>query len=125
MSRPVPHKMMPPVLTQVRTEFHKFVTEVILDTFSIHRCPTTLTLIDIDKFELTLVDYRFNVDILEVDNIYDYINVYLFGVKQNHLLYNVTIVNGAIVITFNTSITRTPNSVISTDFDIYAKIIAI
>ena len=67
--------------------------------------------------------YRFNYEDLQVDNAYDYLDVYLYGVKQNKDKYDVKLYDGAgtelltgqfasgskeIRMIFNEDITRVP-----------------
>ena len=65
---------------------------------------------------------RFIFDILEVDNVKDYVDVYLYGVKQPQDRYNVTTANNDIIITFIADVTRLPEDVSATDFEIKGKI---
>jgi hypothetical protein len=106
-----------------RTEFRNFVTNVITDTFIYSFNPTTIQLDGTGKlFTLNLLDKRFIVDILEVDNVKDYIDVYLFGVTQPQDRYEVVVDDTDIIITFTVDITRLPADVIRTDFEIKGKI---
>lgn len=88
---------------------------------------------DIEEREIK--GYRFIVDILQVDNIKDYIDVFLFGVKQPGDRYTVTTdtdttifpsVNytdyNIIKIEFLEGITRVPETVVKEDFTIKGKI---
>jgi hypothetical protein len=102
-----------------RTEFRNFVTNVITDTFIYSFNPTTVELDETGKlFTLNLLNKRFIIDILEVDNVKDYIDVYLFGVIQPQDRYEVLTDETDIIITFTVDITRLPADVVSTDFDI-------
>jgi hypothetical protein len=106
-----------------RTEFRNFVTNVITDTFIYSFNPTTIQLDGTGKlFTLNLLNKRFIVDILEVDNVKDYIDVYLFGVTQPQDRYEVVVDDTDIIITFTVDITRLPADVIRTDFEIKGKI---
>jgi hypothetical protein len=106
-----------------RTEFRNFVTNVITDTFIYSFNPTTIQLDGTGKlFTLNLLDKRFIIDILEVDNVKDYIDVYLFGVTQPQDRYEVVVDDTDIIITFTVDITRLPADVIRTDFEIKGKI---
>jgi hypothetical protein len=106
-----------------RTEFRNFVTNVITDTFIYSFNPTTIQLDGTGKlFTLNLLDKRFIVDILEVDNVKDYIDVYLFGVTQPQDRYEVVVDGTDIIITFTVDITRLPAEVKSNDFEIKGKI---
>jgi hypothetical protein len=106
-----------------RTEFRNFVTNVITDTFIYSFNPTTIQLDGTGKlFTLNLLNKRFIIDILEVDNVKDYIDVYLFGVTQPQDRYEVAADGTDIIITFTVDITRLPADVVRTDFEIKGKI---
>ena len=106
-----------------RTEFRNFVTNVITDTFIYSFNPTTIQLDGTGKlFTLNLLDKRFIIDILEVDNVKDYIDVYLFGVKQPQDRYTIVANGNNIIVTFSIDITRLPAEVKETDFEIKGKI---
>ena len=85
--------------------------------------PNTIELNE-DKtlFTLTLLNKKFIIDILELDNVKDYIDVYLFGVKQPQERYNVVSEGNNIIVTFIIDITRVPQDVKTTDFEIKGKI---
>jgi hypothetical protein len=106
-----------------RAGFKQFVLQVNKDTFIYSYFPNTIELNE-DKtlFTLTLLNKKFIIDILELDNIKDYIDVYLFGVKQPQDRYEVEAELTNIVITFTVDITRLPADVKTTDFEIKGKI---
>ena len=109
-----------------RTEFRNFLTNVITDTFIYSFNPTTIELDGTGKlFTLNLLNKRFIIDILEVDNVKDYIDVYLFGVTQPQDRYEVAADGTDIIITFTVDITRLPADVVRTDFEIKGKIAVI
>ena len=106
-----------------RTEFRNFVTDVIIDTFIYKYIPTSISLDGTGTlFTLTLQNKRFIIDILEVDNVQDYIDVYLFGVIQPQDRYNVSVAGNNIIVTFTVDITRLPADVVRTDFEVKGKI---
>jgi hypothetical protein len=112
-------------LVKDRTEFNQFVLNVIKDTFIYDVVPS---LIELDAetntlFTLYLFDKKIIIDRLEVDEYSDYIDVYLFGVKQPQDRYTVNIVDNDIVVQFNINITRLPQDVVNTDFIIKGKIV--
>lgn len=112
-------------LVKDRTEFKQFVVSVIIDTFIYEIIPDSLEL-DAETntlFTLYLLNKRIIIDALEVDDYRDYIDVYLYGVKQPQDRYNVTILGNNIVVQFNQSITRLPNSVTVNDFIVKGKIV--
>jgi hypothetical protein len=106
-----------------RAGFKQFVLQVNKDTFIYSYFPNTIELNE-DKtlFTLTLLNKKFIIDILELDNIKDYIDVYLFGVKQPQDRYEVEAELTNIIITFTVDITRLPADVKTTDFEIKGKI---
>jgi hypothetical protein len=59
---------------------------------------------------------------LEVDNVKDYIDVYLFGIKQPQDKYEVDKTDTDIIVTFISDVTRLPNDVKVGDFEIKGKI---
>ena len=106
-----------------RIEFKNFVTDVIIDTFIYKYTPTTISLDETGKlFTLILENKKFIIDILEVDDVKDYIDVYLFGVKQPQDRYEVLVDGNNIRTTFTVDITRLPEDVLTTDFEIKGKI---
>ena len=106
-----------------RASFKKFVLQVNTDTFIYSYTPNSIQLND-DKnlFTLTLINKRFIIDILTVDNVKDYIDVYLFGVKQPQDRYEVDLTDTNILVMFTVDITRLPSEVKTTDFEIKGKI---
>jgi hypothetical protein len=105
-----------------RVGFKDFVLQVATDTFIYSYNPTTILVTDEIYFTLTLQNKRFIFDILELDNVKDYIDVYLFGVKQPQDRYTAIVDETNIVVTFVADITRLPNEVKTTDFEIKGKI---
>jgi len=108
-----------------RAGFKEFVLRVNTDTFTYSHKPNTISLENQTFFTLTLENKRFIFDILEVDDVTDYVDVYLFGVKQPQDRYNVEVVGNSIIVTFTADITRLPNQVSAADFEIKGKIVEI
>jgi hypothetical protein len=77
------------------------------------------------KQPLNLDGYRFVYEELVVDDAIDYVDVYLYGVKQPKDRFQVTFDSNSITITFTESITRVPADVVRTDFEIKGKIVEI
>jgi len=124
MRRPVPNiNVNTTQKLRDRAGFKQFVLQVNTDTFIYSYFPNTIELNE-DKtlFTLTLQNKKFIFDILELDNVKDYIDVYLFGVKQPQDRYNVVSEGNNIIITFIVDITRIPQDVSTTDFEIKGKI---
>lgn len=107
-----------------REFFKNFVLEVIEDTFIFEVEPTSISL-DGDTqtlFTLVLNGYRFVYEDLIVSDSKDYLDVYLYGVKQIEN-YDVTFDSTSITITFTESITLKPtDGVVAGDFNIKGKI---
>ena len=107
-----------------RESFQNFVLEVIKDTFIYEVKPTTISLDGETQtlFTLNLDGFRFVYEDLVVADSKDYLDVYLYGVKQTNDRYSVTFDDTSITITFTESITRVPTDVVRTDFNIKGKI---
>jgi hypothetical protein len=107
-----------------RDSFQNFVLEVIKDTFIYEATPTTISLDGETQtlFTLNLDGFRFVYEDLVVADSKDYLDVYLYGVKQTNDRYSVTFDDTSITITFTESITRVPTDVVRTDFEIKGKI---
>lgn len=142
-----------------RESFKDFVIEVITDTFINEFTPTEISLDTETETLFTIVlgpvdtnsdgdlsdridinGYRFNYEDLQVDNAIDYIDVYLYGVKQNKNKYSVQLFDidgnqlnsgqfakGTVEIrfVFNENITRVPTEVPKEAFTIRGKIVEI
>jgi hypothetical protein len=98
-----------------RLGFKQFTLKVITDTFLTEWYPDIVEFSDAPTntlFVLTLSNKRFYVGDLQVDTFKDYIDVYLYGVKEPQDRYTVGIENGTdIVIRFTENITRLPEKV--------------
>jgi hypothetical protein len=105
-----------------RASFKQFVLQVNTDTFTYSHTPNSISVQNEIYFILTLENKRFIFDILEIDDVRDYVDVYLFGVKQPQDRYDVYVEENNIIVTFTSDITRLPNEVNTTDFDIKGKI---
>jgi hypothetical protein len=105
-----------------RLGFKEFVLQVNKETFVYQFRPNSISVEDGVYFTLNLNNKRFIIDILEVDNIKDYIDIYLYGVKQPQNRYEVLVDGNNIIVTFVADITRLPNEVFATDFEIKGKI---
>jgi hypothetical protein len=124
MSRRIPNIAKGnPVKKRDIVGFNTFVKKVITDTFIYSFSPTTIELDGTGTlFTLNLLNKRFIKDILEIDNVKDYIDVYLFGVKQPQDRYTIDFDATNIYVTFTVNITRLPGDVVRTDFEIKGKI---
>lgn len=152
MSRPVPNIYVGnTVKKRDRLSFKNFVLEVIEDTFINEFEPTSSSLDPVSQSLFTLflgptdkpgsipdiAGYRFTYEELQVDNVYDYLDVFLYSVRQDRSKYDVELYdeNGIqltsgqyasgskeIRFIFKEEITRIPTEVDRTDFLIKGKI---
>ena len=123
MSRPVPNINIASTLKKRdRMGFKDFVLQVNTDTFVYQYTPNSNELTDGIYFTLYLRNKRFIFDILEVDDVKDYVDVYLYGVKQPQDRYSARVTDTDIIVTFTADITRLPADVKATDFEIKGKI---
>ena len=160
MNRPVPNIYVGnSVKKRDRLSFKNFVLEVIEDTFINEFKPTSSSLDPISQSLFTLflgpkdgnsdgdfldtqdiVGYKFNYEDLQYDNAYDYLDVFLYGVKQDRSKYDVELYNGSgvqltsgqfasgskeIRMIFTEDITRVPTEVPIDAFTIKGKIVEI
>ena len=102
-----------------REGFKDFVVNVVTDSFIYEHLPSSVFLYDVDEklFRVVLENKRFVYEQIAVDNIKDYIDVYLYGVKEPQERYQVTgsyadVVGNDIVINFTQDITRVPTAVV-------------
>ena len=105
-----------------RLGFKEFVLQVNKETFVYQFRPNSISVEDGVYFTLNLNNKRLIIDILEIDNIKDYIDVYLYGVKQPQNRYEVLVDGNNIIVTFVADVTRLPNEVSANDFEIKGKI---
>jgi hypothetical protein len=106
-----------------RLAFKQFVLKVNTDTFIYTYNPNTIELDETGRlFILTLLNKKLIFDLLQIDDVKDYVDVYLFGVKQPQDRYDVYVNDTNIIVTFTSDITRLPNEVKTTDFEIKGKI---
>jgi hypothetical protein len=108
-----------------RLEFKNFVLRVNTDTFIYSYFPDEISVNNETFITLRLLNKKFVFDILEVDDVRDYIDVYLFGVKQPQDRYDVVVDENNIIVTFVANITRLPKEVKAADFEIKGKIVEI
>lgn len=108
-----------------RLGFKEFVLQVNRETFSNIFVPDSIAIRDERFIIITLNNKRFILDILEIDNIKDYIDIYLYGVKQPQNRYEVEVDGNNIIVTFVADITRLPKEVNAADFEVKGKIVEI
>jgi hypothetical protein len=106
-----------------RLAFKQFVLKVNTDTFIYTYNPNIIVLDETGRlFTLTLSNKKFIFDLLQIDDVRDYVDVYLFGVKQPQDRYDVYVEGNNIIVTFTSDVTRLPNEVKTSDFEIKGKI---
>ena len=123
MARKTPNIVLDSTLKQRdRLGFKDFVLKVNTDTFIFSFAPDEIEVNDDIYFKLYLRNKRLVIDILVVDDITDYIDIYLYGVKQPQNRYSVSQVGNDIIVDFTADITRLPKEVSASDFEIKGKI---
>ena len=106
-----------------RLAFKQFVLDVNIDTFIYSFSPKYINLDESGQlFTLYLLNKKFNIDILEIDSVKDYIDVYVFGVKQPQDRYDISVSGDTIEVIFLVPVTLAPASVVATDFELKGKI---
>jgi hypothetical protein len=123
MSRKVPNiKIAKSLGNLYRNDFRELILKVLTDTFLFEFRADELELLNDTFFQLILKNKKFLIDTLQVDTVIDYIDVYLYSVKQPQNRYRVSVVGNDIIITFVENITRVPKDVKVGDFRIIGKI---
>lgn len=118
-------KLKPSVITPFndRQRFKDLVLEVISDTSIFTLIPDSISL-DGVLFTLTLLNKKFVFEDIKVDNLSDYVDVYLQGIKQSADKYLVTENGTDIIITFTENITLSPSEIVVSDFSVKGKIVS-
>jgi len=106
-----------------KKRFKNLVLQVINDTAIFSHNVDSLFL-NGELFTLVLNNKKFVFEEIKVDNLSDYVDVYLMGIKKTADTYSV-IDNGTnIIINFNQAITYDPIEIVSSDFIIKGNIIS-
>jgi len=118
-------KVKPNIVTPFndRARFKSLVIEIIEDTTIFTHVPDSISLSGV-LFTITLSNKKFNFDELKVDDLSDYVDLYLQGVKKSASSYSVTDDGTNIVIQTNQSITLEPSEIVNTDFVVKGKIVS-
>ncbi len=103
--------------------FKNLVQEVIDDTTIFTHVPDSISL-DGVLFTLTLANKKFVFEEIKVDDLSDYVDVYLQGVKKTSDTYSVTDNGTNIVINFTKNITLNPPLIVKEDFSVKGKIVS-
>lgn len=104
-----------------KATYHNIIVDVLIDTFIREYHPDTLEVIDGLYFKLTFLNKKLMTYSYEVGSLTDYIDVYIYSVKQPSNRYAVSQVGNDLVILFIADITHEPIEVLATDFIVRAK----
>lgn len=105
-----------------RKRFKNLIQEIINDTTIFTHVPDSISLVGV-LFTITLSNKKFVYEELGIDNMADYVDIYLQGVKKTSTLYSVTDNGSDIIIQTNATITQRPDLVVSSDFVVKGKIV--
>lgn len=119
------NKQKPNIITPFndRKRFKDLIREVISDTTIFTHTPDSISLSGV-LFTITLANKKFVYEDVKVDNLADYIDVYLQGVKKSSTFYSVTDDGTNIILQTNQTITQRPDLIVSSDFLVKGKIVA-
>ena len=106
-----------------RERFKNLVLDVISDTSIFTLIPDSISL-DGVLFTLTLANKKFVFEDIKVDNLSDYIDVFLQGIKKTSDKYIVTENGVDIIIIFTENITLRPSDIVVSDFSVKGKIVS-
>ena len=108
-----------------RERFKSLVQEVINDTTIFTHIPDSISLDVTQKlFTLVLLNKKFTFEEIKVDDLSDYVDIYLQGIKKTSDVYSVTDNGSDIIINFTENITLDPPSIVNTDFSVKGKIVS-
>ena len=105
-----------------KQRFKDLVNAVINDSWIYTLIPDSISLDGI-LFTLTFSNKKFVFEEIKVDNLSDYVDVYLQGIKKPASTYSVIDNGNDIVITFTENITLVPEEIVRTDFSVKGKIV--
>lgn len=118
-------KIKPSIVTPFndRQRFKNLVQEVINDTTIFTHIPDTISLNGV-LVTLTLLNKKFTFEDIKVDDLSDYVDIYLQGIKKTSDTYSVTESGNNIVIIFNQQVSLRPQDIVVTDFSVKGKIVS-
>lgn len=118
-------KVKPNIVTPFndRQRFKDLVSEVINDSWIYTLTPESISLNE-TLFTLNLINKKFVFEDIKVDDLSDYVDVYLQGIKKPSDTYVVTEVGNNIVINFTESIALRPRDIVKSDFVVKGKIVS-
>ena len=119
------NKPKPKIITPFddKQRFKNLVLEVIKDMEIFTHTPDSISL-DGSIFTLTLNNKKLVYQDISVDDIPEYVDVFLQGVKKASDTYGVTDNGTNVVIVFTESITLNPDLIVNTDFSVKSKIVS-
>jgi len=106
-----------------KQRFKDLVLNVISDS-AIYALLPDLISVNNRLFVLTLLNKKFVFEEIKVDNLQDYVDVYLQGIKIPSNTYTVTDDGTNIIINFTEDITRLPIEILATEFLVKGKIVS-
>ena len=106
-----------------RQRFKDLILNVISDSQIYTLTPDLLSL-DGVLFTLTLLNKKFVFEDMKVDDLKDYVDVYLQGIKKTSNIYSVIDDGTNIIITFTENITLQPDEILVNEFLVKGKIVS-
>jgi len=119
MSKPKPNIITP---FNDKQRFKDLVNEVVNDSWIYTLVPNSISL-NCDLFTLTFKNKKIVFEEIKVNNLSDYVDVYLQGIKKPANTYLVIDNGSDIIITFTENITLRPEEIQSDDFSVKGKIV--
>ena len=106
-----------------KQRFKDLVLNVISDSSIYSTTPDFISL-DGVLFTLTLLNKKFVFEDMKVDNLQDYVDIYLQGIKKPSNIYTVTDDGTNIIINFTENITLKPDEILAEEFLVKGKIVS-
>ena len=106
-----------------KQRFKNLIQDVFNDMEIFNHVPDSISLNGV-LFTLILTNKKFVYEEVSVDNLSDYVDIYLQGIKKTANTYSVTDNGTDIVISFTENITLDPPSIVKTDFSVKGKIVS-
>jgi len=106
-----------------KQRFKNLIQDVFNDMEIFNHVPDSISLNGV-LFTLILTNKKFVYEEVSVDNLSDYVDIYLQGIKKTANTYSVTDNGTNIVINFTENITLDPPGIVNTDFSVKGKIVS-
>jgi hypothetical protein len=110
--------------SRIKALVHEVFEDTLKTSYSLRAGFDTMQL-NGELFTLTLGNKKFEFEELKFNNTKDYVDVYLQGILQEPTSYDVTTSGNNIIITFNQSITFSPDDVLISEFMVKGKLVDI